>query len=528
VVNKTKSLAGWVAVGAVMIQAQRSPEKLRQWWRPTTPFFLFIFLLIAGMAFAKWHLGPRVYTLRAPDVLGDSVHPMKNVKLASTKCRTPYILLRQSGIDRLLSRLVGWLADRTVPESLRAVVFGLFAGMFGINLKECRPDVEHFPTVNAFFSRPLLPGLRPISNTPLVSPVDGFVNACGKVENNELHQIKGVTFYLGSFLGTFPEVSHQLYYAVFYLSPKNYHRFHSPTRCSFETARHFPGSLLPVKPDVVKGYPGLFAANERIVLFGTWDKGRSLGEDETPPFFSYTAVGATNVGSIELHPELRPEIGSRGNPSRPKRDSVSASPTISNETSPLASTRSSAVRPGGVQLRRSSSAPSGLHLEGLSPPNADSKPTTPLPSPTCANCSVGRIRKGLTKQAKRITRSVGRTGKRVFRFMKKASRFPKWEQHIDWELGSDDDGGVSFDPGDEIGLFRLGASSVVIVFESQEEPTFHVGPGDEVKLGQPLVTLPPRRPPDHKRSTSAPPPMFRFPSPREASPHLRASPPPRG
>ena len=43
-------------------------------------------------------------------------------------------------------------------------------------------------------------------------------------------------------------------------------------------------------PWAVKKMPGLFALNERTVLLGSWVHG----------FFSYTAVGAFNVGSIQL------------------------------------------------------------------------------------------------------------------------------------------------------------------------------------------------------------------------------------
>ena len=43
-------------------------------------------------------------------------------------------------------------------------------------------------------------------------------------------------------------------------------------------------------PWAVKKMPGLFSLNERTVLLGNWIHG----------FFSYTAVGAFNVGSIQL------------------------------------------------------------------------------------------------------------------------------------------------------------------------------------------------------------------------------------
>ena len=50
------------------------------------------------------------------------------------------------------------------------------------------------------------------------------------------------------------------------------------------------GELLSVAPWVVRQLPGLFALSERVVLGGYWDHG----------FFSLTAVGAYNVGSIEI------------------------------------------------------------------------------------------------------------------------------------------------------------------------------------------------------------------------------------
>lgn len=82
-----------------------------------------------------------------------------------------------------------------------------------------------------------------------------------------------------------------LYYAVIYLAPGDYHRFHSPTNWVAERRRHFAGELYSVSPYLQRTLPGLFTLNERVVLLGRWRWG----------FFSYTPVGATNVGSIVIN-----------------------------------------------------------------------------------------------------------------------------------------------------------------------------------------------------------------------------------
>lgn len=50
------------------------------------------------------------------------------------------------------------------------------------------------------------------------------------------------------------------------------------------------GSLLPVSLPFVSMVPHVFSVNERVALCGDWEHG----------FFSLTAVGAYNVGSIVL------------------------------------------------------------------------------------------------------------------------------------------------------------------------------------------------------------------------------------
>ncbi|TKX24355.1 phosphatidylserine decarboxylase proenzyme-1 [Elsinoe australis] len=88
-----------------------------------------------------------------------------------------------------------------------------------------------------------------------------------------------------------PKTPSALYYIVVYLAPGDYHRFHSPVSWVVASRRHFAGELYSVSPYLQRTLPGLFTLNERVVLLGKWRHG----------FFSFTPVGATNVGSIKIN-----------------------------------------------------------------------------------------------------------------------------------------------------------------------------------------------------------------------------------
>ena len=78
---------------------------------------------------------------------------------------------------------------------------------------------------------------------------------------------------------------------VLYLSPKDYHRFHSPANFTASFRRHIAGYLEPVDPRHVAGHRDVFKSNERVSILGEWVHG----------FLAVSFVGATNVGSIKLH-----------------------------------------------------------------------------------------------------------------------------------------------------------------------------------------------------------------------------------
>jgi phosphatidylserine decarboxylase len=195
------------------------------------------------------------------------------------------------------SRAWGALHNRTLPEFMRAPMYKAWMSFFDGNIEEAELPLVEYPTLNSFFTRKLKAGSRTIAaadTCDLVSPVDGKVMVHGIVEDGDrLEQIKGQSYSLRRFLGTEPKRYHEnstLHYIVLYLAPGDYHRMHMSNDFKLLERRHIAGELFPVAPAATKRIPSLFARNERIVLNGAWQHG----------FFSYTPVGAYNVGSIRL------------------------------------------------------------------------------------------------------------------------------------------------------------------------------------------------------------------------------------
>ncbi|XP_015250959.1 PREDICTED: phosphatidylserine decarboxylase proenzyme isoform X1 [Cyprinodon variegatus] len=211
---------------------------------------------------------------------------------------------------RLVSRAWGRLNGLDLPTWLRKPIYSLYIWTFGVNMQEAAvEDLHHYKNLGEFFRRRLKPAVRPVcAASCLTSPADGKILHFGRVKNSEVEQVKGITYSLENFLG--PQTSrskdlssssfqedllsspdNDLFHVVVYLAPGDYHCFHSPTNWTVEMRRHFPGALMSVNPGVARWVKELFCLNERVVLRGQWQHG----------FFSLTAVGATNVGSIRVY-----------------------------------------------------------------------------------------------------------------------------------------------------------------------------------------------------------------------------------
>ena len=168
-----------------------------------------------------------------------------------------------------------------------------FVGQYHVDMSEAaNPDIASYKSFNDFFTRPLKPGARPISDAAFVCPVDGAISQLGAIDDDHIVQAKGHRFTVTELVGGDRALAAQFRdgsFANLYLSPKDYHRLHMPCDGRLVRMVHVPGALFSVNPTTARGVPNLFARNERLVcVFASPDHGP----------FVMVLVGATIVGSM--------------------------------------------------------------------------------------------------------------------------------------------------------------------------------------------------------------------------------------
>jgi phosphatidylserine decarboxylase len=214
-----------------------------------------------------------------------------------------------------MSRVAGRIANLRVPWALRGSVYRAFARIFGANLDEVELPLTSYGSINAFFTRQLEPGLRPVAPNAIVSPVDGTVGAYGPVDDDVLVQAKGRTYSLAALVGD-EELAHAMdggTFTTLYLAPKDYHRIHVPIDGDIVAATYIPGELWPVNVYAVAHVADLFAVNERIVVT---IRGRT-GGTMAVVLVGATMVGTTRVAFDDLHTNARRRVVDRRRYERP-------------------------------------------------------------------------------------------------------------------------------------------------------------------------------------------------------------------
>ena len=194
-------------------------------------------------------------------------------------------LLPQHFLSRLMFRFariqIPWIKNRFTSW---------FVSNYKVNLNEAQlEDIEEYKHFNDFFTRALKDGSRPISDSKVVSPVDGVVSQFGSIKEALIVQAKGKKYSVEALLAENSKNDLYTSFVTIYLSPKDYHRIHMPFDGSLKSMKYIPGNLFSVNQRTVNNIDQVFARNERLVCYFETEYGE----------IALVMVGAIFVGSME-------------------------------------------------------------------------------------------------------------------------------------------------------------------------------------------------------------------------------------
>lgn len=192
-----------------------------------------------------------------------------------------------------ISRAVGWLCEHPLPPKVSHAIANAYIRAYGVDMTEVTPNGP-YASFDAFFTRALKDGARAISDAPLVSPADGLLVDCGRVDERCRLSIKTRSYSVGELIDDAVEADHfgGGSYLVVYLSPRDYHRVHSPVDGQLRFVRAVAGDAFPVNAIGERHVPRLFVRNQRAVLMVDTEK---LGR------VAVVMVGAFIVGRITVN-----------------------------------------------------------------------------------------------------------------------------------------------------------------------------------------------------------------------------------
>jgi len=198
-----------------------------------------------------------------------------------------------------IGRAIGRLADHSWSPAIGRAVVGVYSKAYDVKFDECVRH-EGWQSFDDFFTRDLVHGARPIDADPrvVVSPADGRVESMGRVDGRRF-RVKGTDYAVEDLVGDAKDAAR---YeggggCVVYLSPRDYHRVHSPVSGNITLVRSLPGDYFPVNSIGMRHVKNLFARNRRVaIVIDTPELGRV-----TVVMVVAMIVGRITLGCVDGH-----------------------------------------------------------------------------------------------------------------------------------------------------------------------------------------------------------------------------------
>ncbi len=197
-------------------------------------------------------------------------------------------------ITNKISNIFHKFATKKFPPAIQSIINNGYVKLLGLDMSEFH-DADSYKTLNKLFTRELrVPRNIDHSLDNFISPADSFVSEAGDIQNETALQVKGMSYNVKELLtdninyDNFKKLEDGKF-MNFYLSPKDYHRYHANFSCQITKFIHVPGKLYPVNFTYLNKQENLFIENERAII-----------ECKTADnkLFYMVFVGALNVGKM--------------------------------------------------------------------------------------------------------------------------------------------------------------------------------------------------------------------------------------
>jgi len=206
-------------------------------------------------------------------------------------------------ITNKISNIFHKFASTEFPTPIQNFINNTYVKTLGLDMSEFR-SADSYNSLNALFTRALVrPRNIDMSLDTFISPADSLVSAQGKIEKNTALQVKGMSYNVDNLFTSYisDENKNKIHggnFMNFYLSPKDYHRYHSVYSAKVHKLIHVPGKLYPVNFKYLNKQNSLFVENERVIMECQTNEGK---------MFYMVFIGALNVGKMVFDFEPRVE-----------------------------------------------------------------------------------------------------------------------------------------------------------------------------------------------------------------------------
>ena len=200
----------------------------------------------------------------------------------------------------VLSSAFGKFADKEFSPKVQSFINSTYVNLMGLDMSNFE-NASYYNSLKNLFIREFKKAPKVDARVDsVISPCDAKIIAFGKIKESQAYQIKGMEYDTKKLIGYEHKNSFEILnggeFANFYLSPKDYHRYHMPFDVKVLSLLHIPGKLYPVNMPLLKSKKNLYLENERVVI-------------EVIDRFNHkhfiVLVGALNVGKMVVTFEPR-------------------------------------------------------------------------------------------------------------------------------------------------------------------------------------------------------------------------------